>query len=204
MAGPADVVVIEGILVLAMEEVGRYVCLSAIKPLPHPATKQCAAMRWWCAAEVTRTACAPCTRLGPGGPSRPGCVAAQTGSSRSCCALRTCACAGSRAAQHAPLRGHRRRPAPRAPHPGGWGKGLSRRGKVCSGAASSAACAARTRRRLSDVSLLRQPRPRARLHCMQRDVASRGRDVGGVIQQYTRFVKPSFDQFVAPSKRERT
>ena len=36
---------------------------------------------------------------------------------------------------------------------------------------------------------------------IQRDVAERGRDVVGVIEQYTRFVKPAFDQFVAPSRR---
>ncbi|KAF8062067.1 UKL1 [Scenedesmus sp. PABB004] len=36
---------------------------------------------------------------------------------------------------------------------------------------------------------------------IQRDVQARGRDVAGVIEQYTRFVKPSFDQFVAPSRR---
>lgn len=36
---------------------------------------------------------------------------------------------------------------------------------------------------------------------IQRDVAERGRDVAGVIEQYTRFVKPAFDQFVAPSRR---
>jgi uridine kinase len=36
---------------------------------------------------------------------------------------------------------------------------------------------------------------------IQRDVAERGRDVAGVIEQYTRFVKPSFDNFVAPSRR---
>eukprot|EP00884_Botryococcus_braunii_P007954 jgi/Botrbrau1/1715/Bobra.116_2s0057.1 len=36
---------------------------------------------------------------------------------------------------------------------------------------------------------------------IQRDVAIRGRDVGGVIQQYTKFVKPAFDQFVAPSRK---
>ena len=32
-------------------------------------------------------------------------------------------------------------------------------------------------------------------------MAVRGRDVGGVIEQYTRFVKPAFDQFVAPSRK---
>ena len=36
---------------------------------------------------------------------------------------------------------------------------------------------------------------------IQRDVADRGRDMAGVIEQYTRFVKPAFDQFVAPSRR---
>nr|QKY14883.1 uridine kinase (UK) [Polytomella parva] len=36
---------------------------------------------------------------------------------------------------------------------------------------------------------------------IQRDVADRGRDVEGVINQYTKFVKPSFDQFIAPSRR---
>jgi uridine kinase len=36
---------------------------------------------------------------------------------------------------------------------------------------------------------------------IQRDVAVRGRDVGGVIEQYTKFVKPAFDQFVAPSRK---
>ena len=29
----------------------------------------------------------------------------------------------------------------------------------------------------------------------------RGRDVTGVISQYTAFVKPAFDQFVAPSRK---
>ncbi|GAB4817832.1 hypothetical protein N2152v2_004878 [Parachlorella kessleri] len=36
---------------------------------------------------------------------------------------------------------------------------------------------------------------------IQRDVSVRGRDVGGVIDQYTKFVKPAFDQFVAPSRK---
>ncbi|KAI8470578.1 MAG: uracil phosphoribosyltransferase-domain-containing protein [Monoraphidium minutum] len=36
---------------------------------------------------------------------------------------------------------------------------------------------------------------------IQRDVQERGRDIAGVIEQYTRFVKPSFDQYVAPSRR---
>jgi uridine kinase len=36
---------------------------------------------------------------------------------------------------------------------------------------------------------------------IQRDVAERGRDVGGVIRQYTQFVKPAFDEFVAPSRK---
>ena len=29
----------------------------------------------------------------------------------------------------------------------------------------------------------------------------RGRDIAGVIEQYTRFVKPAFDTFVAPSRK---
>ncbi|KAK9820274.1 hypothetical protein WJX72_008479 [[Myrmecia] bisecta] len=36
---------------------------------------------------------------------------------------------------------------------------------------------------------------------IQRDVAVRGRDVAGVIEQYTKFVKPAFDMFVAPSRK---
>ena len=41
-----------------------------------------------------------------------------------------------------------------------------------------------------------------RMHCrIQRDVADRGRDVAGVIEQYTQFVKPMFDQYVAPSRK---
>jgi len=36
---------------------------------------------------------------------------------------------------------------------------------------------------------------------IQRDVAVRGRDVAGVIEQYTKFVKPAFDAYVAPSRK---
>lgn len=36
---------------------------------------------------------------------------------------------------------------------------------------------------------------------IQRDVAHRGRAMADVIAQYTRFVKPSHDEFIAPSKR---
>ena len=32
-------------------------------------------------------------------------------------------------------------------------------------------------------------------------MAVRGRDIAGVIEQYTKFVKPAFDQFVAPSRK---
>ena len=39
------------------------------------------------------------------------------------------------------------------------------------------------------------------LRRIQRDVAVRGRDVIGVIDQYTKFVKPAFDQYVAPSRK---
>jgi uridine kinase len=34
-----------------------------------------------------------------------------------------------------------------------------------------------------------------------RDIEERGRDLRGVIAQYTRFVKPAQDRFVAPSRR---
>ena len=36
---------------------------------------------------------------------------------------------------------------------------------------------------------------------IKRDTISRGRDVDNVIAQYTKFVKPMFDQFISPSKR---
>lgn len=36
---------------------------------------------------------------------------------------------------------------------------------------------------------------------IQRDVAHRGRNMADVIAQYTRFVKPSHDDYIAPSKR---
>lgn len=34
-----------------------------------------------------------------------------------------------------------------------------------------------------------------------RDTSERGRDVPGVIYQYTRFVKPSYDEFVNPTSK---
>mmetsp|Transcript_75269 Transcript_75269/g.197265 ORF Transcript_75269/g.197265 Transcript_75269/m.197265 type:complete len:480 (+) Transcript_75269:56-1495(+) len=36
---------------------------------------------------------------------------------------------------------------------------------------------------------------------IRRDTVERGRDVGGVLAQYVRFVKPSFNKYVLPSKR---
>ena len=38
-------------------------------------------------------------------------------------------------------------------------------------------------------------------HSIQRDVSDRGRDIAGVIEQYTKFVKPAFDAYVAPSRK---
>jgi len=38
---------------------------------------------------------------------------------------------------------------------------------------------------------------------IQRDTVERARDVAGVIDQYTKFVKPMFEQFVLPSKKVR-
>ncbi|CAF5175313.1 unnamed protein product, partial [Rotaria magnacalcarata] len=34
---------------------------------------------------------------------------------------------------------------------------------------------------------------------LERDITERGRDIDGVIQQYTRFVKPSYDHYIAPT-----
>jgi uridine kinase len=34
---------------------------------------------------------------------------------------------------------------------------------------------------------------------LKRDISERGRDLGGVLKQYMRFVKPSFDYYIAPS-----
>jgi uridine kinase len=34
-----------------------------------------------------------------------------------------------------------------------------------------------------------------------RDTSDRGRNIASVLEQYTKFVKPAFDQFVAPSRR---
>ncbi|GAA6019113.1 hypothetical protein JCM11491_002851 [Sporobolomyces phaffii] len=36
---------------------------------------------------------------------------------------------------------------------------------------------------------------------LRRDLVERGRDAGGVLDQYLRFVKPSFDSFIAPTAR---
>eukprot|EP00158_Paraphelidium_tribonemae_P005232 Partr_v1_DN27235_c2_g1_i2_m38737 putative uridine kinase len=36
---------------------------------------------------------------------------------------------------------------------------------------------------------------------LRRDIAERGRDLNGVLQQYMRFVKPSFDQWIKPTMR---
>ena len=35
---------------------------------------------------------------------------------------------------------------------------------------------------------------------LRRDIAERGRDVDGILTQYTRFVKPAFDDFILPTK----
>ncbi|KAI6700763.1 hypothetical protein NL676_015087 [Syzygium grande] len=44
----------------------------------------------------------------------------------------------------------------------------------------------------SDIRLARR---------IQRDTIERGRDIQGVLEQYDRFVKPSFDEFILPSKK---
>lgn len=35
---------------------------------------------------------------------------------------------------------------------------------------------------------------------MQRDIEERGRGIDGVIEQYFNFVKPAFDQYIAPGR----
>lgn len=68
-----------------------------------------------------------------------------------------------------------------------------------------ARCSQGKHRGLSEASLPWQkviPLRHACLWCrIQRDVALRGRDIAGVIEQYTKFVKPAFDTFVAPSRK---
>jgi len=44
----------------------------------------------------------------------------------------------------------------------------------------------------SDIRLARR---------MRRDIAERGRDIDGVLKQYIKFVKPSFEDFIQPSKK---
>lgn len=36
---------------------------------------------------------------------------------------------------------------------------------------------------------------------VRRDIAERGRDCDGVLKQYERFVKPSFDEYTFPTKK---
>uniref|UniRef100_A0A8C5B9E3 Uridine-cytidine kinase n=1 Tax=Gadus morhua TaxID=8049 RepID=A0A8C5B9E3_GADMO len=42
----------------------------------------------------------------------------------------------------------------------------------------------------SDIRLVRR---------LKRDITARGRDIGGVIRQYNRFVKPAFEQYIEPT-----
>ncbi|XP_073861841.1 uridine-cytidine kinase-like 1 isoform X13 [Macaca fascicularis] len=44
----------------------------------------------------------------------------------------------------------------------------------------------------SDIRLVRR---------LRRDISERGRDIEGVIKQYNKFVKPSFDQYIQPTMR---
>lgn len=44
----------------------------------------------------------------------------------------------------------------------------------------------------SDIRLARR---------LRRDIAERGRDFNGVLEQYERFVKPAFDDYIAPTKK---
>lgn len=42
----------------------------------------------------------------------------------------------------------------------------------------------------SDIRLVRR---------LKRDISDRGRDINGVIKQYNKFVKPSFEQYIEPT-----
>lgn len=42
----------------------------------------------------------------------------------------------------------------------------------------------------SDIRLVRR---------LKRDISERGRDISGVIKQYNKFVKPSFEQYIEPT-----
>lgn len=42
----------------------------------------------------------------------------------------------------------------------------------------------------SDIRLVRR---------LKRDISERGRDIGGVIKQYNKFVKPAFEQYIEPT-----
>ena len=44
----------------------------------------------------------------------------------------------------------------------------------------------------SDIRLVRR---------LRRDITERGRDIGGVIKQYNKYVKPAFDQYIEPTMR---
>lgn len=44
----------------------------------------------------------------------------------------------------------------------------------------------------SDITLIRR---------IRRDIAERGRDVGGILVQYERFVKPAYEQYIFPTKK---
>ena len=43
----------------------------------------------------------------------------------------------------------------------------------------------------SDIRLARR---------LKRDISERGRDLDGVLKQYTKFVKPSYDMHIEPSR----
>lgn len=42
----------------------------------------------------------------------------------------------------------------------------------------------------SDIRLIRR---------LKRDISQRGRDIGGIIKQYNKFVKPAFEQYIEPT-----
>lgn len=42
----------------------------------------------------------------------------------------------------------------------------------------------------SDIRLIRR---------LKRDISQRGRNIGGIIKQYNKFVKPAFEQYIEPT-----
>lgn len=53
----------------------------------------------------------------------------------------------------------------------------------------------------SDTRLCRRSTSLLFIHTVKRDVAERGRDVEGILNQYFKFVKPAFEEYIQPSMK---